>query len=147
MWYLELIVSLAILTTVSGSIYFSDLASDDYAVNYETIRLVSCLKEVQQRSRTIAIEDNVRYPPTCIIYKDKYQFNIEGGRNGEYYYLKNGVKIDLYTSANFYTFKQMSLFNGFATKTIRVYKNKSTRYIVINRVGRIRIQKVYAVDK
>lgn len=147
MWYLELIISIAILAVVSGSIYFSDLASDDYAVNYEAIRLVSCLKEVQNRSRSIAYMGYGDYQPSCSIYKDKYRLNTIEGKYGEDYYLPNGVKIDNYTSANYYTFRQISLYNALANKTLKVYKNNAVRYIIINRVGRIRISKVYVVDK
>ena len=145
MWYLELIVSLAILATVSGSIYFSNLASDEYAVNYEAIRLVSCLKEVQQRSRNVAHDGPGVFQASCFIYADKYKFNY--GSGGEMYYLQNGVKIDHYTNSDRYTFRPVSFYNALATKTIKVYKNDVARYIIINRVGRIRVQKAYASDK
>ena len=146
MWYLELIVSLAILASVAGSIYFKDMASDTLAVNYEAIRLVNCLKEVQQRSRSSHSLGNNAYLPSCHIYKDKYQLNVGDGSTGEFYYLTNGVRIESYTATSFYAFKQRSLFNGVDNKTLKIYKNKAVKYIIINRVGRIRIAIVYAQE-
>ena len=51
--------------------------------------------------------------------------------------------INFFDTANFYTFRQTSLYGGLPNKTLKVYKGSVVKYIIINRVGRIRISKYY----
>ena len=67
----------------------------------------------------------------------------EQGENSEIHYLQNDVRINFFDTANFYTFRQTSLYGGLPNKTLKVYKGSVVKYIIINRVGRIRISKYY----
>ena len=42
-----------------------------------------------------------------------------------------------------YVFRQNSLYNSWPNKTIKIYSGNTAKYIVINRVGRIRIINSY----
>ena len=59
------------------------------------------------------------------------------------YYLPDDIKIDFDDNANFYVFRQNSLYNSWPNKTIKIYSGNTAKYIVINRVGRIRIINSY----
>ena len=61
----------------------------------------------------------------------------------EVYYLPDDIKIDFDDNANFYVFRQNSLYNSWPNKTIKIYSGNTAKYIVINRVGRIRIINSY----
>lgn len=143
MWYIELICSLCILSVISGSIYFNNLNKEEHIVDCETLRLVSVLQEVQERSRNFHYMSNGDFVPSCRIYKDKYVL-IRAVNDEETYYLPNDVKINFYDSADVFVYRQTSLYNKVTNKTLRIYKNNTAKYIIINRVGRIRINKLYA---
>lgn len=77
------------------------------------------------------------------IYTDKYKLKLNEKSLDEIYYLPNDIKLDFYDSANYYVFRQKSLYNSWPNKTIKIYHGKIAKYIVINRVGRIRITNYY----
>ena len=86
---------------------------------------------------------NSDFHPFCEIYKNKYIVHNEQGETSEIHYLQNDVRINFFDTANFYTFRQTSLYGGLPNKTLKVYKGSVAKYIIINRVGRIRISKYY----
>ena len=143
MHYIEVIFSICILSLMSYQLCFNNLARDEYLVNCEAIRLVSALEEVQERSRYCSYIKSSDNMPSCIIYKDKYVIH-RSANDYETYYLPTDVKITVYGSSNGFVYQQKSLYGLVTNKTIRIYKNSTSKYIIINRVGRIRINKLYA---
>lgn len=143
MWYLEMLISLCIIGVLGTGIYYADAARERYEVDCETLRLVNVLTEVQERSRRHKYTSDERFLPSCHIYEDKYIIRRTIDDKGETYYLQNGVKIDLMGhSGFFYLFKQNSLYGNTANKTLKVYKNNSSKYIAISRIGRIRVYNI-----
>lgn len=143
MWYLEMLVSLCIIGVLGTGIYFADAARERYEVDCETLRLVNALTEVQERSRGHKYAVDERFLPWCRIYEDRYVIYRTVKDSGETYYLQNGVKIDLMGASGYgYAFKQNSLYGNTANKTLKVYKNNSSKYIVVSRIGRIRVYNV-----
>ncbi len=142
MWYIECLMSICMIALLGGSVYFSDMASEQYQVNCETVRLVNIFQEIQERSQNYHLEQNGDFIPSCSVYQDRYVIRRFAGNEGssETYYLRNGVRIDTgELSGLAYIFKERSLYGGTTNKTLKVYKNKTSKYIAINRVGRIRI--------
>lgn len=143
MWYAELLLAMYVLILFCGCAYFRDLSAVQYQVDSEAVRLAGCLMQMQERSRNYHYLKNSDFHPFCNIYKDKYIIQNEQGKNSEIYCLQNGVRINFFDTANFYTFRQSSLYGGLPNKTLKVYKDNVAKYIIINRVGRIRISKYY----
>ena len=140
MWYLEMLISLCIIGVLGTGIYFADAARERYEVDCETLRLVNTLTELQERSRGHKYAVDERFLPWCQIYEDRYVVHhTVKDRLGKTYYLQNGVKIDLMGQSYSYTFKQNSLYGKTANKTLKVYKNSSSKYIAVSRIGRIRV--------
>ena len=83
------------------------------------------------------------FRPHCYIYRDKYTVKLNEDVVEEVYYLPDDIKIDFDDNANFYVFRQNSLYNSWPNKTIKIYSGNTAKYIVINRVGRIRIINSY----
>ena len=142
-WYAELLLAIYVLILFCGCAYFRDLSSVQYQVDAEAVRLAGCLMQVQERSRNYHYLQNSDFHPFCEIYKNKYIVHNEQGENSEIHYLQNDVQINFFDTANFYTFRQTSLYGGLPNKTLKVYKGSVAKYIIINRVGRIRISKYY----
>ena len=142
MWYLEMLISLCIIGVLGTGIYFADAARERYEVDCETLRLVNALTEVQERSRGYKYAVDERFLPVCQIYEDRYVIRRTLKDKGEIYYLQNGVKIDLMGQSYSYIFKQNSLYGNTANKTLKVYKNSSSKYIAVSRIGRIRIYNI-----
>lgn len=143
MWYVELIVYIALIMIFSQTITFIDLASDEQEVNNEALILVGTLLDIQERSRNYHYMETTDFRPFCYIYKDRYEVQLTQDEEAIPYYLPKNVNLDFYDNANFFIFRQLSLYNSWPTKTIKVYKGNIAKYIIINRVGRIRISKFY----
>lgn len=143
MWYTELIICIALLVIFSQTITFVDLASDEQQVNNEALVLVGTLLNVQERSRNYHYMKKSDFRPLCNIYTDKYEIRLTQGGEPIKYYLPDDIRLDFYDTATLFTFRQLSLYNGWPTKTIKIYKGNIAKYIIINRVGRIRIAKFY----
>ena len=124
MWYVELIIMTGIIALFTQSVIFVDFASEEQKVNNEAINLVSILMNVQERSRNYHYMKDSDFRPHCYIYRDKYILKLN-------------------ENANFYVFRQNSLYNSWPNKTIKIYSGNTAKYIVINRVGRIRIINSY----
>lgn len=143
MWYAEILLAIYIIALFSSGIYFFDLSGAQYEVDSEAVRLASCLMQIQERSRHYSCLKNSDFRPLCYIYKDKYIIQYKQGENSEIHYLPDGIRINFFDTANFYTFRQNSLYGALPNKTIKIYKDDAVKYIIINRVGRIRISKYY----
>lgn len=139
MWYIELIIMAGIIALFTQSVIFVDFASEEQQVNNEAINLVSILMNVQERSRNYHYMKDSDFRPHCYIYRDKYTVKLNEDVVEEVYYLHDDIKIDFDDNANFYVFRQNSLYNSWPNKTIKIYSGNTAKYIVINRVGRIRI--------
>ena len=135
MWYIELIIMAGIIALFAQSGIFVDFASEEQQVNNEAINLVSILMNVQERSRNYHYMKDSDFRPHCYIYRDKYILKLND--------LPDDIKIDFDDNANFYVFRQNSLYNSWPNKTIKIYSGNTAKYIVINRVGRIRIINSY----
>ena len=83
------------------------------------------------------------FRPVCYIFRDKYIVENKQKENSETYYLPNGIRTNFFDTANCYVFRQNSLYGNLPNKTIKIYKDDAVRYIIINRVGRIRISRFY----
>ena len=136
MWYVELIIMTGIIALFTQSVIFVDFASEEQKVNNEAINLVSILMNVQERSRNYHYMKDSDFRPHCYIYRDENTAQ-------RIYYLPDDIKIDFDDNANFYVFRQNSLYNSWPNKTIKIYSGNTAKYIVINRVGRIRIINSY----
>lgn len=143
MWYAEILLVIYVMVLFCSGVYFSDLSSAQYQVDAETVRLASCLMQVQERSRNYRYLKNDDFCPMCYVYKDKYVVKNELDKDGEIYYLPNGIRANFFDVANYYLFRQSSLYGGLPNKTIKIYKGNVAKYIIINRVGRIRISHYY----
>lgn len=143
MWYVELIIMTGIITLFTQSVIFVDFASEEQKVNNEAMYLVSTLMNVQERSRNYHYMKDSDFRPHCYIYRDKYILNLNENTAQRIYYLPDDIKIDFDDNANFYVFRQNSLYNSWPNKTIKIYSGNIAKYIVINRVGRIRIVNSY----
>ena len=137
MWYIELIIMTGIIALFTQSVIFVDFASEEQKVNNEAMNLVSILMNVQERSRNYHYMKDSDFRPHCYIYRDKYIVKLNEDAVEEVYYLPDDIKID------FYVFRQNSLYNSWPNKTIKIYSGNTAKYIVINRVGRIRIINSY----
>ena len=143
MWYIELIIMTGLIALFTQSIIFVDFASEEQKVNNEAMYLVSTLMNVQERSRNYHYMKDSDFRPHCYIYRDKYILNLNENTAQRIYYLPDDIKIDFDDNANFYVFRQNSLYNSWPNKTIKIYSGNIVKYIVINRVGRIRIINSY----
>lgn len=143
MWYIELIIMTGIIALFIQSVIFVDFASEEQKVNNEAMNLVSILMNVQERSRTYHYMKDSDFRPHCYIYRDKYILKLNENTVQRIYYLPDDIKIDFDDNANFYVFRQNSLYNSWPNKTIKIYSGNIAKYIVINRVGRIRIINSY----
>ena len=143
MWYIELIIMTGIIALFTQSVIFVDFASEEQKVNNEAMYLVSTLMNVQERSRNYHYMKDSDFRPHCYIYRDKYIVKLNEDAVEEVYYLPDDIKIDFDDNANFYVFRQNSLYNSWRNKTIKIYSGNTAKYIVINRVGRIRIINSY----
>ncbi len=143
MWYIELIIMAGIIALFTQSVIFVDFASEEQKVNNEAMYLVSTLMNVQERSRNYHYMKDSDFRPHCYIYRDKYILNLNENTAQRIYYLPDDIKIDFDNNANFYVFRQNSLYNSWPNKTIKIYSGNIAKYIVINRVGRIRIINSY----
>ncbi len=142
MWYIECLLSICMIALLGGGVYFGDMASEKYQVNCETVRLVNIFQEIQERSQNYHFGKNGDFSPSCNVYPDRYVIRRFAGKgeSDETYYLRNGVRIDTDELPGMpYTFKERSLYGGTENKTLKLYKNNTSKYIAINRVGRIRI--------
>ena len=136
MWYVELIIMTGIIALFTQSVIFVDFASEEQKVNNEAINLVSILMNVQERSRNYHYMKDSDFRPHCYIYRDKYILKLNENTAQRIYYLPDDIKID-------FDFRQNSLYNSWPNKTIKIYSGNTAKYIVINRVGRIRIINSY----
>ncbi len=143
MWYLELIMSIGLIVLLVQGINFVDLASDERIVNAETVNLMEVLMDIQERSRDYHYMESGDFRPICYIYSDKYEVVLQFHGKKITHHLPEDIKINFYDSGGYYVFRQESLYNGWPNKTIKVYKNNVAKYIIINRVGRIRVSKYY----
>ena len=143
MWYIELIIMTGLIALFTQSVIFVDFASEEQKVNNEAINLDSILMNVQERSRNYQYMKDSDFRPHCYIYRDKYIVKLNEDAVEEVYYLPDDIKIDFDDNANFYVFRQNSLYNSWPTKTIKIYSGNIAKYIVINRVCRIRIINSY----
>ena len=143
MWYAEILLVIYVMVLFCSGAYFSDLSSAQYQVDAEAVRLASCLMQVQERSRNYRYLENNDFRPMCYVYKDKYVVKNKQGEDSEIYYLPNGIRANFFDTASYYVFRQNSLYGTLPNKTIKIYKDNAIRYIIINRVGRIRISRFY----
>lgn len=143
MWYAEILLVIYVMILFCSGAYFSDLSSAQYQVDAEAVRLASCLMQMQERSRNCHYLKDNDFRPVCYIFRDKYIVENKQKENSETYYLPNGIRANFFDTANCYVFKQNSLYGNLPNKTIKIYKDNAVRYVIINRVGRIRISRFY----
>lgn len=143
MWYIELIIITGFIALCTQSVMFIDFASEKQQVDSEAINLVNVLMNIQERSRNYHYMKDSDFRPVCRIYRDKYILKLNENASEEVHYLPDDIKIDFEDNANLYVFRQNSLYNAWPNKTIKVYRGNIAKYIVISRVGRIRIANVY----
>ncbi|WP_302486031.1 hypothetical protein [uncultured Megamonas sp.] len=143
MWYVELIIIAGFIALCTQSVMFIDFASEEQQVDSEAINLVNVLMNIQERSRNYHYMKDSDFRPICYIYRDKYILKLNENAAEEVHYLSNDIRMDFEDNANLYVFRQNSLYNSWPNKTIKVYRGNIAKYIVISRVGRIRIVNAY----
>ena len=143
MWYVELIVVLLAWGILINNISLVDVTNDEQKVANECFRLVGALREVQDHSRNYHYMDNMDFRPLCYIYRDHYDLQFEQNGVIKRYDLPEDMSLDFYDTANFMVFRQKSLYNAWTNKTIKISKGNIAKYIIINRIGRIRISNWY----
>ncbi|WP_296896274.1 hypothetical protein [uncultured Megamonas sp.] len=143
MWYVELIIIAGFIALCTQSVMFIDFASEEQQVDSEAINLVNVLMNIQERSRNYHYMKDSDFRPICYIYRDKYILKLNENAAEEVHYLSDDIRMDFEDNANLYVFRQNSLYNSWPNKTIKVYRGNIAKYIVISRVGRIRIVNAY----
>lgn len=143
MWYIELILIIVFWALFTQGVHFVNLLSEEQLIANECFNLIGALKEVQEHSRGYHYMNNMDFRPLCYIYKDHYEIQFEQNGPLTRYDLPDDIRIDFYDSANFFVFRQKSLYNAWTNKTIKVYKGKKAKYIIVNRIGRIRLSNWY----
>lgn len=143
MWYVELIIIAGFIALCTQSVMFIDFASEEQQVDSEAINLVNVLMNIQERSRNYHHIKDSDFRPICYIYRDKYILKLSENAAEEVHYLSDDIRMDFEDNANLYVFRQNSLYNSWPNKTIKVYRGNIAKYIVISRVGRIRIVNAY----
>lgn len=143
MWYVELIIIAGFIALCTQSVMFIDFASEEQQVDSEAINLVNVLMNIQERSRNYHYMKDSDFRPICYIYRDKYILKLNENAVEEVHYLSDDIRMDFEDNANLYVFRQNSLYNSWPNKTIKVYRGNIAKYIVISRVGRIRIVNAY----
>lgn len=143
MWYVELIIIAGFIALCTQSVMFIDFASEEQQVDSEAINLVNVLMNIQERSRNYHYMKDSDFRPICYIYRDKYILKLNENVAEEVHYLSDDIRMDFEDNANLYVFRQNSLYNSWPNKTIKVYRGNIAKYIVISRVGRIRIVNAY----